>query len=94
MTHAQKWVVVVACVTIAVVLHASFFEWSYSPPFERPLFVPIDPFCWPWTLGCLGIWYDHEAGQNRMLAVLIGVVTPLILMFVGAYIAAPLVKPR
>jgi len=92
-THPQRIVVVVALAVVAVALHVALFDWAVEQPFRQPIFAAV--FCDRIReLDCLAIWYDLSVADNRLAGILLGIVTPIALVLIAAYLLAALWKGK
>lgn len=91
MTHLQRIVLVAALIIVAIALHATLFAWAVEQPFHQPIFTGL--FCdRAREPDCLAIWYDLSVANNQLAGILLGIVTPVALLLVAAYLLAALWK--
>lgn len=93
MTRIQRYGAICILLAFAVVLHTIFFDWSTkweaSLSGEGP-FVFLRLSCESIEEGCLRIWYDRDVGRNFISAIVAGIVAPLALAFLAAFLALKL----
>ena len=91
MNSAQRTLLIVGMVLVALSLHISLFEWSRAlPELHAGIFSTLG--CQLVDDECLKLYYDAPAMGNHFLAVIAGLILPIVLIAVSCYLAVPLIS--